>query len=64
MRVMVIGAGLVGATVVEALHREHELNVVDLDEATAADRRAIRRRDGERERFEPQRSGRRGHSRG
>jgi trk system potassium uptake protein TrkA len=30
---MVIGAGLVGATVVEALHREHELNVVDLDES-------------------------------
>jgi trk system potassium uptake protein TrkA len=31
MRVMVIGAGLVGATVVDALHREHELTVIDLD---------------------------------
>jgi trk system potassium uptake protein TrkA len=31
MRVFVIGAGLLGAQVVEALHVEHELTVVDLD---------------------------------
>jgi len=33
MRVFVIGAGLVGAMVVEALQAEHELTVVDLDPA-------------------------------
>ncbi|HSD80611.1 MAG TPA: Trk system potassium transporter TrkA [Solirubrobacteraceae bacterium] len=33
MRVFVIGAGLVGAMVVEALHAEHDLTVVDLDPA-------------------------------
>lgn len=33
MRVFVIGAGLLGARVVEALHVEHELTVVDLDPA-------------------------------
>jgi trk system potassium uptake protein TrkA len=31
MRIFVIGAGQVGATIVEALHEEHELVVVDLD---------------------------------
>ena len=31
MRIIVLGAGQVGATVVEALHVEHELTVVDLD---------------------------------
>jgi trk system potassium uptake protein TrkA len=31
MRVFVIGAGLIGAMVVEALHAEHDLTVVDLD---------------------------------
>jgi trk system potassium uptake protein len=31
MRIVVIGAGQVGSTIVEALHDEHELIVVDLD---------------------------------
>jgi trk system potassium uptake protein TrkA len=31
MKVLVIGAGLVGTAVVEALHADHELTVVDLD---------------------------------
>jgi len=31
MRIVVIGAGQVGSTIVEALHDEHELTVVDLD---------------------------------
>ncbi len=31
MKIVVIGAGQVGSTVVEALHAEHELTVVDLD---------------------------------
>jgi trk system potassium uptake protein len=31
MRVIVVGAGQVGSTVVEALHDEHEVTVVDLD---------------------------------
>jgi trk system potassium uptake protein len=31
MRILVIGAGQVGAAIVEALHREHELTVIDLD---------------------------------
>ena len=31
MRICVIGAGQVGTTIVEALHAEHELTVVDLD---------------------------------
>jgi trk system potassium uptake protein TrkA len=31
MRIFVIGAGQVGATVVEALHDEHDLTVIDLD---------------------------------
>src|SRR5262245_46646899 len=31
MRVVVIGAGQVGSTVVEALHHDHEVTVVDLD---------------------------------
>jgi trk system potassium uptake protein len=32
MRIVVIGAGQVGSTVVEALHDEHEITVIDLDE--------------------------------
>ena len=32
MKIFVIGAGQVGATIVEALHDEHELTVFDLDE--------------------------------
>jgi trk system potassium uptake protein TrkA len=31
VRIFVVGAGLVGTTVVEALHDEHELTVIDLD---------------------------------
>ena len=31
MKIVVIGAGQVGSTVVEALHDEHELTVIDLD---------------------------------
>jgi trk system potassium uptake protein TrkA len=31
MRIFVIGAGQVGSTVVEALHQEHELTLIDLD---------------------------------
>ena len=33
MKVFVIGAGQVGSTIVEALHREHDLTVIDLDAA-------------------------------
>ena len=33
MKVFVVGAGQVGTTIVEALHREHELTVIDLDAA-------------------------------
>jgi trk system potassium uptake protein len=33
MKVFVIGAGQVGTTIVEALHREHDLTVIDLDAA-------------------------------
>ena len=33
MRILVVGAGQVGATIVEALHDEHEVSVVDLDPA-------------------------------
>lgn len=33
MKVFLIGAGLVGATVVEALHRDHDVTVVDFDQA-------------------------------
>jgi trk system potassium uptake protein len=36
VRIFVIGAGQVGATVVEALHDEHELTVFDLDEERLA----------------------------
>jgi trk system potassium uptake protein TrkA len=32
MKIVVIGAGQVGSTVVEALHDEHDMTVVDLDE--------------------------------
>src|SRR3990172_7637187 len=31
MKVFIVGAGQVGSTIVEALHAEHELTVVDLD---------------------------------
>ena len=31
MKILIIGAGQVGATVVEALHDEHDLTVLDLD---------------------------------
>ena len=33
MNIFVIGAGQVGATIVQALHEEHELTVFDLDES-------------------------------
>jgi trk system potassium uptake protein len=33
MKIVVIGAGQVGSTVVEALHDEHHMTVIDLDEA-------------------------------
>ena len=33
MRIFVIGAGQVGSTIVEALHDEHELSVIDVDAA-------------------------------
>ncbi len=33
MKIFVIGAGQVGSTIVEALHEEHDLTVVDLDPA-------------------------------
>ncbi|HEY7198063.1 MAG TPA: Trk system potassium transporter TrkA [Gaiellaceae bacterium] len=33
MRIFVVGAGQVGSTVVEALHEEHDITVVDLDPA-------------------------------
>ena len=36
MRIVVIGAGHVGRTVVEALHDEHEVIVIDLDAANVA----------------------------
>ena len=36
VKIFVIGAGQVGATVVEALHDEHELTVIDLDEERLA----------------------------
>jgi trk system potassium uptake protein len=31
VRIFVVGAGQVGSTIVEALHKEHELTVIDLD---------------------------------
>jgi trk system potassium uptake protein len=36
VKIFVIGAGQVGATIVEALHDEHELTVLDLDEERLA----------------------------
>ncbi len=36
MRIFIIGAGQVGATIVEALHDEHDLTVIDLDEERLA----------------------------
>jgi Trk K+ transport system NAD-binding subunit len=35
VRIFLIGAGQVGSTVVEALHTEHELTVVDNETARA-----------------------------
>jgi trk system potassium uptake protein TrkA len=37
MRILVIGAGQVGTAIVEALHTEHDVTVVDID----ADRLAV-----------------------
>ena len=31
MKIVVLGAGQVGATIVEALHGEHDITVIDLD---------------------------------
>lgn len=36
MKIFIIGAGQVGATIVQALHEEHELTVFDLDEERLA----------------------------
>ena len=36
MKIVIVGAGQVGSTVVKALHDEHELTVVDLDAARLA----------------------------
>ena len=36
VKIIVVGAGQVGTTIVEALHREHELTVVDLDRTRLA----------------------------
>jgi trk system potassium uptake protein TrkA len=36
MRIFVIGAGQVGSTVIEALHDEHELTLIDLDRSRLA----------------------------
>jgi trk system potassium uptake protein len=36
VRIVVIGAGQVGSTIVEALHHEHEITVVDVDPARLA----------------------------
>ncbi len=33
MKIVVLGAGQVGATIVEALHEDHEVTVIDLDAA-------------------------------
>ncbi|MDQ4030643.1 MAG: NAD-binding protein, partial [Actinomycetota bacterium] len=33
MRIVIVGAGQVGSTVVEALHDEHDVTVIDLDAA-------------------------------
>ena len=33
MKIVVLGAGQVGATIVEALHGDHEVTVIDLDAA-------------------------------
>lgn len=33
MRIFIVGAGQVGSTIVEALHAEHELTVLDLDQS-------------------------------
>ena len=57
MKIVVIGAGQVGSTVVEALHREHDITVIDLDEERLA--RSAERFDAgilERERRQPARA--------
>jgi trk system potassium uptake protein TrkA len=36
VKIFIVGAGQVGATIVEALHDEHELTVIDLDEERLA----------------------------
>ena len=36
MKIFILGAGQVGTTVVQALHDEHELIVLDLDESRLA----------------------------
>jgi trk system potassium uptake protein TrkA len=36
VRILVIGAGQVGTTIVEALHAEHEITVIDLDQTRLA----------------------------
>ena len=49
MRIFVIGAGQVGATIVQALHEEHDLTVFDLDEerlAAVSQRYDVRTIDG------------------
>jgi trk system potassium uptake protein len=49
MRIVVLGAGNVGRTVVEALHAEHEITVVDIDEerlTAFADRYDVRTVEG------------------
>jgi trk/ktr system potassium uptake protein len=33
VKILVIGAGQVGSTIVEALHTEHDITVIDLDAA-------------------------------
>src|SRR5215212_5414261 len=45
MRILVLGAGHVGRAVVEALHAEHEITVIDVDArrlATLSDRYDVR----------------------
>src|SRR5918992_1218762 len=36
MKIYVVGAGQVGSTIVEALHDEHDLTVIDIDQARLA----------------------------
>ena len=48
MRIVVLGAGNVGRAVVEALHSEHEITVIDVDDArlALADRYDVRTVEG------------------